>query len=299
MRLRKLRAFAATVCVVVGGLTLATACGPSPDDAPASQPAEPVITVTGTGAEVPTLTYPTPLTLDAPVTKVVWAGDGDEVVAGGPVLLRIYSENGTDASILRNDFTTVPMPYLVSAETIGSDLVSVLSGQRAGARILHAVETDGVPTVMTIDILPTRATGTVSDPEPGTPVVTHDDDGKPTVTIPTDQPAPAEIVVRQIVRGSGAQVASGSKVVIQLVAVKWSTGEVFDTTWGEGRLPTTVTVGTDQLVEGFDEGLVDLPVGSQVMLVVPPGLGFGPTGNELAAETIVYVADILAASPPA
>ncbi|MCG6197677.1 FKBP-type peptidyl-prolyl cis-trans isomerase, partial [Anoxybacillus sp. LAT_38] len=69
--------------------------------------------------------------------------------------------------------------------------------------------------------------------------------------------------------------------------------------WGEGRLPQTVTLGTDQLIEGFDEGLVDLPVGSEVMLVVPPSLGFGPSGNELATETLVYVVDILAVSPPA
>lgn len=299
MRPRNLRTLAASACLVVGSLSLATACGPSADDAPASQPAAPTVTITGTSAQTPELTYPTPLTLEAPITEVAWEGEGDEVVEGGPVLLRIYTENGTDASVLRDDFLSVPTPYLLTAESIGSDLVSVLSGHRVGARILHAVETDGVPTVMSIDILPTRAVGDPTEPEEGMPTVTHDATGAPTVTIPAEQPAPTEPVVRQVIRGTGAQVPSGSKVVIQLVAVKWSTGEVFDTTWGEGRLPKTVTVGADQLVEGFDQGLVDLPVGSQVMLVVPPGLGFGPTGNELSTETIVYLVDILAAAPPA
>lgn len=299
MRLRNLRSLAASACLVVGSLSLATACGPSADDAPASQPAAPAVAITGTSAQTPELTYPTPLALDTPITEVVWEGEGDELVEGGPVLLRIYTENGTDASVLRDDFLSVPTPYLLTAESIGSDLVSVLSGHRVGARILHAVETDGVPTVMSIDILPTRAAGDPTEPEEGMPTVTHDATGAPTVTIPVEQPAPTEPVVRQVIRGTGAQVSSGSKVVIQLVAVKWSTGEVFDTTWGEGRLPKTVTVGADQLVEGFDQGLVDLPVGSQVMLVVPPGLGFGPTGNELSTETIVYLVDILAGAPPA
>lgn len=299
MRLRNLRSLAAAAALVIGALTVA-GCGPSPDDAPAStQSAAPVVTITGTSAQAPELTYTTPLVLDEPITEVVWEGEGDTVVDGGPVLLRIYTENGTDASVMRDDFLTVPTAYLLTEEKIGSDLFSVISGQRVGARILHAVETDGVPTVMSIDILPTRAVGEMSEPEPGLPVVEHDDVGTPIVTIPAEQATPTEPVVRQVVRGTGGQVPSGSKVVLQLVAVKWSTGEVFDTTWGEGRLPQTVTVGADQLVEGFDQGLVDLPVGSQVMLVVPPGLGFGPTGNELSAETIVYVVDILAASPAA
>ena len=299
MRLRKLRALAATACIVAGGLTLTTACGPSPDDAPTSQAAAPVVAITGTGAQAPELTYSAPLVLDQPVTEVVWQGDGDEVDEGDPVVLRIYTENGADGSVLRNDFLGVPTAYRLTDEAIGSDLVSVIAGHRAGTRILHAVETDGVPTVMSIDILPSRAVGEVIELEAGMPAVAHEENGMPVVTIPADQPAPADPVVRQIVRGAGAQVPSGSKVVLQLVAVKWSTGEVFDSTWGEGGVPKTVTVGADQLVEGFDEGLVDLPVGSQVMLVVPPGLGFGPTGNELSTETIVYVVDILAASPAA
>lgn len=299
MRLPKIRPLAAVCCAVVGVLTATAACGPSPDDAPTSQAPAATVTITGTGAEAPDLAYPVPLVLDAPVTEVVWEGEGDEVVDGQPVLLRIYSENGADGSVVRDDFTSVPAPYLLTEEAIGSDLFSVLSGQRVGARILHAVETDGVPVVTSIDILPSRAVGELSAPEAGSPVVAQDPSGVPTVTIPADQPAPTAPVVRQVVRGTGEQVTSGSKVVIQFVAVKWSTGEVFDTTWGEGRLPKTVTLGVDQLIEGLDEGLVDLPVGSQVMLVVPPGLGFGPSGNELSTETLVYVVDILAASPAA
>lgn len=281
-------------------LLVLAACGPGADEAPTPVSSSAVtITVTGTGGAVPQLDFAVPLTLTSPVQEVVWEGAGDALVDGGPVLLRVYTVNGTDASVVRDDFASVPVAYLMTQESIGSELYAVLSGHSVGARIMYAADTDGTPLVSTIDILPTSASGDVSDPEAGLPSVSHGPGGVPTVTVPEGTDPPAEPVVRQTIRGTGGQVASGQQVVIQFVAVKWSTGEVFDTTWGEERLPQTVTLGADQLIEGFDEGLVDLPVGSEVMLVVPPGLGFGPSGNELATETLVYVVDILAVSPPA
>lgn len=285
-------------CVVgVAALTV-VACGPSEEPPAVTESPAPSIEITGTGGVPPTLTYPTPLVLDESVTEVAWEGDGDELAEGDAVLLQIYSEDGTDASVVRNDFTSVPAAYLLTPEAIGSELVSVLLGHRVGSRIMYAAQQDGSPLVTSIDILPTRAQGELREPEAGLPAVTRADDGTPTVAIPQGAPAPVTPVVQQLIRGTGNQVATGDQAVIQFVAVKWSTGEVFDTTWGAGKLPQTVTLGADQLIEGFEDGLVDLPAGSEVMLVVPPGLGFGPSGNELSAETLVYVVDILAVSPP-
>lgn len=301
MRLTRMRTVRAGLCAAVLGLGVAvSACGPLPEDAPtATTEAAPLVEISGTGGQAPVFTYTAPLVVEDPVTEVVWEGDGDPLVDGGPVLLRIYSQNGTDASVVRDDFASVPQPYLLTPEAIGTDLYTVLSGRTVGTRLLHVVETEGVPLVTSIDILPTRAVGETRPPSEGLPTVAHDETGVPTVTVPAGAAPPTTPVVQQLIRGTGDQVAAGQQVVIQFVAVKWSTGEVFDTTWGEGLLPETVTLGADQLIEGFEEGLVDLPVGSQVMLVVPPGLGFGPSGNDLSAETLVYVVDILAASPPA
>lgn len=79
--------------------------------------------------------------------------------------------------------------------------------------------------------------------------------------------------------------------------VAWSTGDVFDSTWGDGKTPVTVTVGADEVIEGLDDTLVGVPVGSQLLVVVPPTLGFGAVeGHALAKETLVYVIDVLAAS---
>ena len=48
----------------------------------------------------------------------------------------------------------------------------------------------------------------------------------------------------------------------------------------------------------MQEGLVGQPVGSQVLLVVPPDKGYGAKASDTipANSTLVYVVDILAAS---
>ncbi|WP_169925347.1 FKBP-type peptidyl-prolyl cis-trans isomerase [Sanguibacter antarcticus] len=277
-----------------------TACGPSPEPVPTPTVAPaPVVDISGTGGQAPVFTYTAPLLVETPLTEVVWTGDGEPVVDNQPVLLKIYSENATDATVVRDDFASLPKPYLLSPESIGSDLYTVISGQTIGTRILHVVETDDVPLVMSIDILSSRAVGEARAPADGLPTVEYDANGVPTVSVAAEAVPPTSPVVQQLIRGTGAQITAGQKVMIQFVAVKWSNSELFDTTWGADLLPETVTLGEDQLIEGFDEGLVDLPIGSQVMLVIPPGLGFGPSGNDLSAETLVYVVDILAASPAA
>ena len=55
----------------------------------------------------------------------------------------------------------------------------------------------------------------------------------------------------------------------------------------------SIMVGVGQVIEGWDQGLVEQSVGSQIMLVVPPALGYGGSSTPLADETLVYVVDIL------
>lgn len=287
------------MCAAVSVAAIA-ACSPTePDDPATTEEPGPLVEIMGTGGAAPDFTYTAPLDVEEPMTEVVWEGEGDELAEGEPVLLSIYSEDGTDETVVRDDFASVPHAYLLTPDAIGADLFSVLVGQTVGSRVLHVVEVDDVPLVMSIDILPSRAVGESATPEEGLPTVVRDEDGAPTVTIPVGTEPPTTPVVRQLVRGTGDQVTAGQQVVIQYVAHTWSTGEIFDTTWGADLLPTTVTLGTDTLIQGLDEGLLDLPVGSQVMVVVPPDLGFGPSGNDLAAETLVYVVDILAVSATA
>ncbi|WP_284294484.1 FKBP-type peptidyl-prolyl cis-trans isomerase [Luteimicrobium album] len=171
-------------------------------------------------------------------------------------------------------------------------------GRTSGSRVLDVAESKGVPLVTTVDVLPGRAVGETVAQSKGEPVVTRADDGAPTVKIPKGATAPSELAVLPLVRGTGPQVQAGQLVTVQYTGVTWKDGKVFDTTWGSKKLPLTFRLGVGDVIEGWDQGLLELPVGSQVMLVVPPDLGYQGTSSKLADQTLVFVVDILDAHTP-
>ena len=75
----------------------------------------------------------------------------------------------------------------------------------------------------------------------------------------------------------------------------WNTGEIFDSSWQRGA---PATFPTDGVIQGFRDALVGQTVGSQVIAIIPPDLGYGPQGGTPdgsigAEDTIVFVVDIL------
>lgn len=277
--------------VAAVALTLLAACTPEPEPAPE-------VTVTGEPGEMPDLRYEMPLTVEEPVVEVIWEGTGPELVEGLPVLVDYYAEAGGDGTVVGETFSGEPKPYLLTAEALGLDIFEALRGQQVGARVLHLVppgEGQSAPTVAVFDLLPTRADGEPVEPREGIPTVELDEHGAPSITVPQAEP-PAELVVQPLLRGDGPQVEPGQVITVQYTGVRWSDGSEFDSSWGPGKLPAPFPIGVGSVIEGWDTGLVEQTVGSQVLLVVPPSQGYGGTDNELAGETLVFVVDILAAS---
>lgn len=291
MRLRSRRPLAAAVAV--GLLALLAACSEEPEVVAGE------VTVTGEFGVAPEVTFEQPLVVTEPSVQVLREGTGPRVEEGRPILLDFYAESGADGSVINETYSGEPRPYLLSAEALGVDIHAALGGQRVGSRILHLVPPDGssgAATVAVFDILPTRASGEDQPPREGLPLVELDDDGKPSVTMPEGTAPPTDLVVQPLIRGTGPQVAAGQVITVQYVGVKWSDGTVFDSTWEEGKLPASFPIGVGSVMQGWDAGLVEQMVGSQVLLVVPPDLAWRGTDNELAEETLVFVIDILAAS---
>lgn len=264
--------------------------------------------VDGEPGAAPQLEYTTPFRVLEPQARTVWPGTGERLERGSPVLLNLYAEDGRDGTELQNTYRSSPAPYTMSEESLGNRLFAALRGERAGARVvLTDSDTDDgaqVPVVLVVDVLPTRASGTeLPDPPGGLPRVTRDELGAPTVRVPRDAEPPADLEVVPLIRGKGPQVAEGEVVTVEMHAVAWgdgelTAGEVVESTWKEGAPPRSAQVGIGALIEGWDGGLVQQPVGSQVMLVVPPGMAYAGTENPLAGETLVYVIDILEAHQP-
>ncbi|MFI6427609.1 FKBP-type peptidyl-prolyl cis-trans isomerase [Promicromonospora sp. NPDC050880] len=291
------------VRVVAGALAAAVmtgtaACAPASlpvevGPAPSSSASQEPVQVTGANGAPPTLEYDKPFDVVRSGSRTVWPGTGDMLERDDPVLLNLYAEDGRDGTELQNTFRTAPAAYTMTESSLGNDLFEALEGQRVGARLSLLDEQDGVPVLVVVDVLPARASGTAGEPPgKGLPQVRLDDLGAPTVRVPDAEP-PSDLVVHPLIRGAGPQVRAGQIVTVEFTAVRWSDGSVVDTTWTEGTPPQSAEIGIGRLVEGWDQGLLEQTVGSQVMLVVPPDSGYADTTSRLAGETMVYVVDIL------
>jgi peptidylprolyl isomerase len=303
------------LALLVSAGLLATTAG----CAPASLPIEvgPASSATATQAPLdvdgqpgqpPRLTYDKPFHVVEPGARTVWPGTGDRLERDGPVLLNLYAEDGRDGSELQNTLRSAPASYTMTERSLGNHLFAALRGMRTGARVVltenDTADGEEVPVVLVVDVLPTRASGTeLPGPPAGLPRVTRDELGAPAVRIPREAEPPRELEVVPLIRGKGPQVAKGQIITVELHAVAWGDGElasgtVVESTWDDDAPPRSAQVGIGALIEGWDTGLVQQPVGSQVMLVVPPAMAYAGTKNPLAGETLVYVIDILDAHKP-
>ena len=121
---------------------------------------------------------------------------------------------------------------------------------------------------------------------------------KPEIDFPEGD-APTELVITDLIEGTGAEVVPGSRVLTHYVGVAFSTGEEFDASWNRGE-PLPFQVGVGQVIRGWDEGLIGQRVGSRVLLSIPSDYGYGSRGVPQAGirggDTLVFVTDILGVS---
>jgi len=257
------------------------------------------VTVSGEPGAAPTITYLTPLEVGTTHRESIWPGTGDAVADDKPVLVDYWIEDATDASLVKESYSTSPVARILTEADLGSDLYETLKGQRAGARMLQVSPgtgsgSDADPTVTVVDVLPLRAQGQKVPARDDLPAVTLAADGAPSIKATGDDP-PTDLVTQPLIRGAGAQVMETDTVTVQFTGFSWKTGEPFDSTWTQG-VPSSFSL---QDVPTWADGLVDQPVGSQVMLVVPPTYALGATESKaLSGQTVVFVIDILAARTP-
>lgn len=118
---------------------------------------------------------------------------------------------------------------------------------------------------------------------------------KPDVSVPDGDP-PTELGIDDLVVGDGEEAGGGQRVNVHYVGVAWSTGEQFDASWDRNE-PFGFRLGGDEVIPGWDQGVVGMKVGGRRQLVIPPDLGYGSEGAGgviKGGETLIFVVDLLA-----
>lgn len=121
---------------------------------------------------------------------------------------------------------------------------------------------------------------------------------KPTVTIPADTAPPSDLVIEDLVVGTGRQAMQGATVMVHYVGVAWSNGRQFDASWDRGDT-FDFRLGAGQVIAGWDQGVAGMREGGRRRLTIPPHLGYGPRGAGGVIkpnETLVFVVDLIAAN---
>lgn len=123
-------------------------------------------------------------------------------------------------------------------------------------------------------------------------------DAEPIVTVPTGAEPPTELISRDLVTGEGARVGKTDEVSVRYTGYSWSTGEKFDASWDRGSDPITFPLGVQGVIPGWDQGVPGMRVGGRRLLIIPPDLGYGSTGQPPIGpnETLVFVVDAVAAN---
>ena len=117
---------------------------------------------------------------------------------------------------------------------------------------------------------------------------------KPTVTPPSG-PAPKKLVVKDLIIGTGAEAKTRQKVTVNYVGVLYNGGKEFDSSWKRNE-PFGFTLGTGQVIKGWDKGIPGMKVGGRRELVIPAALAYGSKGSPPSIPPnapLVFVVDLL------
>jgi peptidylprolyl isomerase len=273
------------------------------------------VTVQGVEGEKPTLQFSAPFKTSTSSKRVITKGTGDTVSKGSKITIDYVVVDGRTGEEVDTSFGAQPVAMPVDAEQVAPVLVKSLVGQKVGSRVLVAIAPkegltanlsgSGVKKGDTLLFLYdvkalheplARAEGEKVTPADGLPRVRLGAKGKPTITVPEAASEPKELVTQPIIKGAGAAVTAGQMVTVHYTGIVWDTGKQFDSSWDRGD-PAEFSIGTGNVIAGWDTGLVGQTVGSQVLLVVPPDQGYGAKGNAQAGirgtDTLVFVVDIL------
>ncbi len=317
-----MRRFAAALLAPLAACAVLAGCGSSGSSAADANAA---VKVSGTFDKTPSVTIPTQKAGTNLVISTPIKGSGDTLKSGNAALanVAIYKWSGTSHALVDSTFGSGPQ--MIPAQMGLTGLTSALKDARIGSRIVAVLppkygygtggqsqlKIKGTDTlVWVIDLLQqfsatqAAAGSQVSNGGGQLPTVIAKAGQAPVITVPKNSP-PAKLSVTTLIKGSGPKLAAGDTVVAQYVGSIWRTGKVFSSTWPSAQEPTGLPFSFQLgggVIAGWNQGLTGVTVGSRVMLVIPPALGYQKVGGQPSAgieknDSLVFVIDVLGVQP--
>lgn len=183
--------------------------------------------------------------------------------------------------------TDTAAPSSASAFANGSSSASSASSSAAATDSAGSSDSSGA------SASPAASPSSGTPGSPGIPAVGNATDLKQQPTIQAGKgTAPTQLVIADLVPGSGKTAAPSDTVTVQYVGANYADGKVFDSSWTRGQ---PATFALDQVVPGFAQGIAGMKVGGRREIVIPPALGYGDQaqGPIQANETLVFVVDLV------
>lgn len=245
--------------------------------------------------------------------KVISEGKGQQLKKGDQAQVNYLGQLWDGDKPFDNSFDRgEPFAVTIGGGGVIEGWQKALDGQKVGSRLEVSIppalgygaqgQGDIPPNatlVFVMDVvkgvtIPTSAKGTpVAQDNISLPKVGTNTDGKaPSITVPK-KPAPTKLVSNYIIEGSGPAVKSSDTVSVQYKGVLWKDGKEFDSSYSKGA---PVTFPLANVIPGWSKGLEGKKVGSRVLLVVPPDMGYGDQGQGPIPpkSTLVFSVDVLA-----
>jgi peptidylprolyl isomerase len=320
---RKLATIVATTALLAAVAAALTGCTSSNATVAGCTPAKSgsvsdAVTVSNNFGKTPTVKIKKPVaTIKTTQRTLVKAGTGKVATKSTRITADFAVYNGTTGKVLSSTgFDGKTVPFTVDDQHILAGLVKTLQCTRAGSRVVGVIPpsqafgstgSTGVSAkdsiVFIADVVSVKApapavlksaTGTVVAPKAGFPTVTFTKN-LPTVTIPAT-PQPTTFQEEILIRGKGDKVAADSDVIVNYQLVLWRTGKVVsgNDTFASGQ---SAPFNTGEVVPGFKQALEGQTIGSRVLVVIPPALGYGTAGQSsvgiLGTDDLVFLVDIL------
>ncbi|MCT9820174.1 FKBP-type peptidyl-prolyl cis-trans isomerase [Microbacterium sp. W1N] len=272
-----------------------------------------LITATGE-VGTPGITLTDPVYVDSTSFTDETVGDGPTITTGAQdVVFSVAVANGATGTDVLQSGTPVRAVDFWKADYAG--FADMLMCAREGSRIIGAVPFDalseqaaqnwgvqeGQSIAVVMDVQKVYKPAADGAPQyndrRGMPTVVLAPDGRPGIIVP-DGAAPDDLAVEVLKKGDGPTVGAGDAIRVHYTGVNWADKKVFDSTWEKGA---STALSLDAVVPGFAQALDGQTVGSQILVVIPPELGYGDQASAAvpANSTLVFVIDILGVDDPA